>query len=244
MSARLKLAILSESPADEAAIALLVEAVLQRPFSRVQSDLRARGWPSVAQILPAVVRHLHFNTDADGLVVVVDSDDSVVHTAAHDRPDYFHPFCRLCRLRAVFRQSTKKLPPARGRTTVLRAVGVAVPAIEAWYLSGRPTDPDVTEQAWREGQESARLPYTRAQLKQRVYGTDRPSLVHETACAVREVRRYWPDTRRLEHDFPGFASLAGDLRQWAEQIEARTRAPLEKIKAESQAENQLEPPSP
>lgn len=244
MPARLKLAILSESPADEAAIELLVQAVLQGPFTRVQSDLRARGWPSVAQILPAVVRHLHFNTDADGLVVVVDSDDSVVHTAAHDRPDYFHPFCRLCRLRAVFRQATKKLPPARGRSSVLRAVGVAVPAIEAWYLSGRSTDPDVTEQAWRDGLERAHLPYTRAQLKHRVYGTDRPSLVHETACAVREVRRYWPDTRRLEHDFPGFASLAGDLRQWAGQIEARDRDPSEKAEPVSQVESKPELPSP
>jgi len=210
----MKLAILSESPADEAAIALLIEAVLRKPFVRVQSNLRARGWPSVAQVLPAVVRHLHFNTQADGLVVVVDSDDSVVHTAAHDRPDYFHPFCRICRLRAVFRQATKKLPPARGRERVLRGVGVAVPAVEGWYLCGRATDPDVSEQAWIDGQASGRLPYTRAPLKHRVYGTDRPTLEHETVCALQEVRRFWPDTRRLEHDFPGFASLANDLRGW------------------------------
>lgn len=210
----MKLAILSESPADEAAIELLVQSVLKGPFVRVQSTLRARGWPSVAQVLPAVVRHLHFNTDADGLVVVVDSDDSVVHTAEHDRPEYFHPLCRLCRLRAVFRQSTKKLPPARGRAFLLRAIGVAVPAVEGWYLCGRVADPDVSEQAWIDGQERGKLPYTRSQLKYRVYGTDRPSLVHETECAVREVRRYWPDTRRLEHEFPGFASLADDLRSW------------------------------
>jgi hypothetical protein len=76
----MKLAILSESPADEAALGVLIEAVLGGPYLRVQANLRARGWPSVAQVLPAVIRHLHFNTDAEGLVVVVDSDDSVVHT--------------------------------------------------------------------------------------------------------------------------------------------------------------------
>ena len=208
----MKLAILSESPADEAALGVLIEAVLGGPYLRVQANLRARGWPSVAQVLPAVIRHLHFNTDAEGLVVVVDSDDSVVHTPLHDKPDYFHPQCRMCRLRAVFRQSTKNLPAARGRSRVLRGVGVAVPAVEGWYLSGM--DDAVTEAAWIEGQTKEHAPYSRAQLKARVYGTDRPSLAHETHCALRQVRRIARDTRRLEFDFPGFAALAADLRSW------------------------------
>ena len=54
----MKIAILSESPADEAAIAVLAAAVLGGPFERVQPALRARGWPNVAQVLPAVIRHL------------------------------------------------------------------------------------------------------------------------------------------------------------------------------------------
>jgi hypothetical protein len=138
----MKLAILSESPADEAAIAVLVEAVIGHKFTRVQSSLRARGWPSVAQVLPSIIRHLHFNTDADGLVVVVDSDDSVVHTAPHDAPEYYHPMCRMCQLRAIFRQTMKKLPPAHGRDRVLRGVGIAVPAVEAWYLCGNGSELD------------------------------------------------------------------------------------------------------
>ena len=210
---RMKLAILSESPADEAALRTLVAAVLAPDEPAfLGAGLRARGWPSVAQVLPAILRHLHFNTDADGLVVVVDSDDSTVHTAAHDAPGYFHPLCRLCQLRAVFRQTTKRLPPAQGRARVLRGVGVAVPAIEGWYLCGR--DDAVTEAAWIEGQRSGRPPYTRAELKWRVYGTDRPSLPLETRCALREADRHRRDTRRLENDFPGFGSLARDLRGW------------------------------
>jgi hypothetical protein len=47
-----KLAILSESPADEAAFGILIESVLDRPFVRVRANLRARGWPSVLQVLP------------------------------------------------------------------------------------------------------------------------------------------------------------------------------------------------
>lgn len=208
----MKLAILSESPADEAAIAVLVEAVIGHKFTRVQSSLRARGWPSVAQVLPSIIRHLHFNTDADGLIVVVDSDDSVVHTAPHEAPEYYHPMCRMCQLRAIFRQTMKKLPPAHGRDRILRGVGVAVPAVEAWYLCG--LEDSVTEANWIAGQAAAQLPYTRRQLKGRTYGTERPNLHQETEIAVREARRHARDTRRLEYDFPGFASLASELRAW------------------------------
>ena len=218
----MKVAILSESPADEAAIRVLVEAVLREPIQQVQAGLRARGWPNVAQVLPAVVRHLHFNTEADGLVVVVDSDDSVVHTTAHEAPDYHHPLCRLCQLRALFRRTAKKLPPARGRERVLRCVGVAVPAVEAWYLCGR--DAAVSEAAWLAGQQRGIAPYTRRELKWRVYGTDRPSLPHETRRAVEEVARHRGDVRRLEADFPGgFATLAQDLRTWRGAASGQTR---------------------
>ncbi len=206
----MKVALLSESPADETALRVLVTAVLKDAPRFIGPGFRARGWPNVAQLMPAVLRHLHFNTDTDLLVVVVDSDDSVVHAPAHDAPGYFHPQCRICQLRAVHRQTTKKLPRAHGRDRVIRAVGVAVPAVEAWYLCGR--DATVSEAAWVEGQGKGRLPYSRAELKWRVYGTDRPSLPHETVCAVREAERQRHDTRRLEHDFPGFAALANDLR--------------------------------
>ena len=205
----MKIALLSESPADEAALRVLVTAALRRPAQFVQPGFRARGWPNVAQLVPAVIRHLHFNTDTAALVVVVDSDDSVVHTAAHDRPGYFHPHCRMCQLRAVFRQTQKRLRPAHGRAQVLRCVGVAVPAIEAWYLCGR--DASVTEEAWIAGQALGRPPYTRAELKWRVYGTDRPGLPLEIQCALEEVARLKPDLRRLENDFPGFAALTADL---------------------------------
>lgn len=209
----MKIAILSESPADEAALRVLVEAVLGGPVQRVQHALRARGWPSVAQVLPGVIRHLHFNTDADGLVVVVDSDDTTVHTPEHDAPGRFHSECRLCRLRSIFRQTVKHLPPARGRAHVLRGVGMCVPAIEAWYLCGR--DERVTEGAWAEGLRTGVPPYTRNELKWRVYGTDRPSLPLEIRCALAEVARHQHDLRRLENDFPGsFGPLAHDLREW------------------------------
>ena len=207
----MKVALLSESPADEAVLRVLVTAVLGSEPAFGNTGFRARGWPNVVQLLPALIRHLHFNTDAEVLVVTCDSDDSVVHTAAHDAPGSFHPQCRMCQLRAAFRQTVKKFPPAHGRARVLRAVGVAVPALEAWLLCGR--DQHVTEAAWVAGQASGRWPYTRAELKWRVYGTQRPSLPHEIRCALREAERHRRDPRRLEFDFPGFEALANDVRE-------------------------------
>lgn len=209
----MKLALLSESPADEAVLRVLAGAVLREPVELVAPSLRARGWPSVEQVLPSILRHLHFHTDAHGLVVVVDSDDTPVHTEEHEAPGYHHPLCRLCRLRAVFRRTLRKLPPAHGRAGPLRAVGLAVPAIEAWLLCGR--DESVTEQTWIAGLAGGRVPYTRRDLKARVYGTTRPTLPLQLARGVEEVRRHRGDLRRLENDFPnGFGALARDLRSW------------------------------
>ncbi len=209
----MKLAILSESPADEAALRVIVQALLAEPLQLVTPALRARGWPSVEQVLPSILRHLHFNTDARGLVVAVDSDDSPVHTAEHEAPGYHHPLCRMCRLRAVFRRTLKNLPPARGRAGPLRAIGLAVPAIEAWLLCGR--DDGVTEEEWIAGLARGELPYTRRDLKARVYGTTRPTLPLQTERGVAEVQRHRGDLRRLENDFPhGFGALARDLRKW------------------------------
>jgi hypothetical protein len=212
----LRLALLGESVVDETALGILVEAVLGAPFIRVQPNLRARGWPSVLQILPAVARHLYFNTDADGLVVLVDADDTEVHGAGHEAPGYFHPRCRLCQLRAAFRRATKTLPPARGRSRLLRGMGLAVPAAEAWYLCGR--EEIVGEATWLEGMRAGRPPYTRRELKARVYGTERPNLYQAIEHAGSASRRLARDLRRLEFDFPGFAALADDLRRWPAQI--------------------------
>ncbi len=206
----MKVALLSESPADEAVLRVLVDAILGEPAQVAPTGYRARGWPNVIQVLPAVIRHLHFNTDVDTLVVTCDSDDSPVHTEAHEAPQYYHPHCRMCQLRAVFRQTSKRFPSAHGRLKVRRVVGVAVPALEAWLLCGR--DSDVSEAAWINGQQAGRLPYTRAELKFRIYQTERPSLPHEIQCALRETERHRRDLRRLEYDFPGFAALMKDLK--------------------------------
>lgn len=209
----MKLGLLSESPADEAALCILLGAVLGATVEPVQPPLRARGWPNVMQVLPAVMHHLQFQTDAFGLVVVVDSDDTRLHDANHADPDKFHPLCRLCQLEMTIRRARKRwiLPP--DRAGLHTAVGLAVPAVEAWYLCG--SDPEVGEAAWRRDRERELVRYTRRDLKQRVYGTMRPSLPLEVRRAEEEARRLARDIHQLERAFPnGFGSLANAVRRW------------------------------
>jgi len=73
----MKVAIYGESPADEAALRILVDGLLGAPTEAIGFPwLKSRGWPSILQNLPKVLQYLHYQTDAQGLVVVVDSNRS------------------------------------------------------------------------------------------------------------------------------------------------------------------------
>jgi hypothetical protein len=105
------------------------------------------------------------------------------------------------------------LKPRGGRPELKVAIGLAVPAIEGWYLVGK--NHQVGEAAWIAGLASGRPPFTKPRLKQLVYGRERPSLELETECAVREARRIIRDMRAIESAFPaGFGLMAEEIRSW------------------------------
>jgi hypothetical protein len=94
------------------------------------------------------------------------------------------------------------------------AVGLALPAIEAWYLVG--VDHEVGEAAFRVGLSAAKTHLTtqhyRRQLK-KVYGTERPSIELETEVAVLETRRICQNIGAIEACFPdGFGPMAREIR--------------------------------
>lgn len=210
----MKVAILSESPADEAAVRVLVDGILGRQTQPVSLfPLQTRGLSAVFDILPVVLKHLHYRTDAEAFVVVVDSDNSPVHMDAHEQLGGTDEKCRLCRLRQVVVQAQAQLRPIPSRSTTKIALGLAVPAVGAWYRCGR--DPHVSEAAWIVGLQSGSFAYTKLRLKQDVYGTDRPSLTLETQRATEEARRLIQNLTLLENLFPsGFGLLARDVRSW------------------------------
>ena len=76
----MRVALLSESPADETALRVLIKAVLGR-VSFAPTGFRARGWPNVAQVLPSVIRHLHFNTDTEVLAASIRHPIHIVEAA-------------------------------------------------------------------------------------------------------------------------------------------------------------------
>ena len=209
----MKVAVLSESPADEAAIRILIDGILGRPTqSADMPPIRTRGVPGVFTILPTVLKHLHYRTDADALVIVVDSDQTPVHKPEHEQEGGADERCRLCKIHQTVDPALAQLP-VQGRSQIKIAVGIAVPAVEAWYQCGR--DPHVTEAAWIASLPSGPFPYTTRSLKEDVYGTSHPSLDLETRRATEEARRLAQDLQLLEQCFPtGFGALAREVRNW------------------------------
>ncbi|HEV3081288.1 MAG TPA: hypothetical protein VG013_18535 [Gemmataceae bacterium] len=202
-----------ESPADQAAVAVFAEGILGKPPDPINMDLEARSVPGFFGALEGVVRGVHYNSDAEGLIVVVDCDDDELHVPAHDAPGGGGDRCRLCRVRKIIAQARRQLKPRQGRPELKVAIGVPVPAIDAWYLVGK--SHQIGEAAWVTGLASGRPPFTRPQLKTLVYGTDRPSLELATERAVTEARRIITDVKAIESAFPtGFGLMAQEVRSW------------------------------
>lgn len=210
----MKVAIFSESSADEAALRVLVDAMRGQPTEPVGLiGLRTRGWPSVLGTLPAVIKQLHYHTDAEALAVVVDSDDSPVHQPSHDPTDAAQRGCRFCQLSSVVTLEQSRLTTVAGRSMLKFAVGLAVPAFEAWLLAGLHVH--VTETAWTRSLQSKQRPYTRRELKQLAYGAEPVPLAVETARMVEHAQRLASDMTPLETHFPiGFGAFAHSVREW------------------------------
>lgn len=204
---------LSESSADEAAVRLLVEAILGQPTELVLPEgLRTRGWPGVLNILPNVLRHLHYRTDTEGLVVVVDSDKSPLHREDAS-PESETCDCRLCKVRRAAMRTQAELQSRHLKTVIKFAAGLAVPSIEAWFRCG--IDPHVTEAAWMQSLQSNSFPFTTRSLKRDVYGSDSPGLPLQTERAIEAARRLSQQPDLLKTFFPsGFGSLINDLSRW------------------------------
>jgi len=75
----MKIAYYCESPADQAAMAVFTEGILGEPPEPISLDLEAHSVPKFFSALDGVFRGVHYNSDAEGLVLVVDCDDTELH---------------------------------------------------------------------------------------------------------------------------------------------------------------------
>ncbi len=209
----MKIVFFGESPADQAALSVFTEGILGKCPKLTDMDLEGHGVTGVLNALAGVFRGVYYNSDAEGLVVVVDSDDTELHDLDHDKLPEGSKGCRLCQVRKIIAQARKHLRARPNGGELKVAIGVAVPAIEAWYLVSK--EHQVGEATWRAGLAANRLPFTRPKLKEIVYGTARPSLKLETECATREARRIINNINAIETAFPiGFGLMASEIRSW------------------------------
>lgn len=202
----MRVAILSESTADEAGLRLLVDSVLGIPTVGPEGiSLRSRGWPAVRNVLPTIARQLHWKNLADGLVVVADSNHATVLEE--------HPRNRLREIMATVEELRSSLRPIPGHVPLRIAVGVASPAIEAWLLChGRA---EISEATWEKGLTDKHEPYSKLSLKQMLYGMDKPNLGLETERMIQAATQMAGQISLLESRFPnGFGLLAKELRTW------------------------------
>lgn len=204
----MKLAVVSESSADEAAIRILVDGLIGVKTEPVAINKFAtrRGWSGRQKVLPAILKDLHYQSDADALAFVLDSDTSPVHNLEHETPGNALPKCRYCAAWETIRNTQKKLRPI-GRQLVKVAVGLAVPSIEAWLRCGK--DPHVTEAGWLVALNERKCPYDTRRLKIDVYGTEYPSIELETTRMAEEAQRLIGMLDQVEQAFPtGFGAFA------------------------------------
>lgn len=163
----MRVAILSESSADEAALRFLVDAALGiKTVPVADFPLRSRGFNAVRAALAAIIRFLQYRTEADGLVVVVDSN----HTSLDDGAEKN----RLRELRKASDEVCAHLGAVAGRIPLRVAIGVAAPAIEAWLLCKRRLE--ISEAAWEQGLRSKQEPYSKLDLKRWLYEVEFASL--------------------------------------------------------------------
>lgn len=212
----MKIAVLSESPADEAAVSILIEGLLGSAVQRVFfPEPPTRGCSGVFKAVEPTLRHLHYRTDVEAIVVTLDSDESPLHRREHGESGSCDTKCRLCRLRKKIKNIQASLRPRQGRGPIRIGMGIAVPAIEAWCLFD--TDSRISEPAWIQALQSRRFPFTKKSLKQTLYGSIDPPLALETKLLVEQAQRLVKEKQLplLESLFPvGFGALADEVRSW------------------------------
>lgn len=202
----MNVAIISESETDEQVVCILAQAVLGEGLTAYRPRIQRRtgGWTTVIPTVEKVIRLAYFGDHRiDGVIAVMDSDDSVF-----DPPD--SPSCRLQQMRSMVDSFLADVSSKSTRPALHVALGLAVPALEAWLRCG--IDPHVNEAAWASALQSGQYAYDRRSLKKDVYGSARHI---DAAKALAEGHRLADDITQLETHFPiGFGALANDLRQW------------------------------
>ena len=195
----MNLAIISESPADEAALHAFCQTYLGREFPLVPHRVEVRrGWTALRKDLPAALQALRYYTPATVILVVVDSDGSELHTNA--------PTNRLDELREIARRCLMPKTAADRKITCL--LGLAVPCIEAWWLAHK--NFQIGEATWLARHSLPSLPYDKQTLKKDLYGS---ALDRKREVMISAARASAAHSDLLSERFPiGLKPVLAELR--------------------------------
>jgi hypothetical protein len=212
----MKIAFFSESKTDEIVLKHLVEEIKKAEIEKADlpTNLRFRSSSHLVKNLPVVIRSVHYNSDANFLVIASDSDDYPVHIAQHDINE--NAQCHLCRLRKIVKESLAEIQSFEGKEMLKIAIGVPVPAIEAWLLFG--INPHVSENTWIRKQNGEKIVFDRKILKAQLYGVNHISEEKRTQISLKAIERLIESELfdDLEKAFPqGFGSVSNEVKSWS-----------------------------
>ena len=131
----MNVALLAESEVDQQILEYLVSTILaQRVDVALPRKFEVMGRPGVRNTLPSFVKHTHYCTNADRIVATADADGPLDHNQDE------RCACRLCEPRGAALRGLGELQETQRQDLPTLAIGIAVPAIEAWLLVNKRPD--------------------------------------------------------------------------------------------------------
>ncbi|MBM4072709.1 MAG: hypothetical protein FJ271_27850 [Planctomycetes bacterium] len=110
---------------------MFTAAILGQPLESISMDLEAHSVPGFFNALDGVFRGVHYNSDAEALIIVVDSDRTEPHELTHDFQKDTGIGCRHCKIAQIIARARNQLKPRQSQAELKIAIGLAVPSIEA-----------------------------------------------------------------------------------------------------------------
>ncbi len=209
----MKIGYYRESPADSSSHGNLRGGNSRRRGATDSTlDLEAHSVPGFFSALNSVFRGVHYNSDADGLVIVVDADHTELHDPSHDTNTAKD--CRYCQASNIIQRARTQLQPRIGRPELKVAIGVTLPSIRSWVIVWQIDE--VGEAAWKTSLASGKRLFTSQNLKKWCTARIAPRSNWRRNVRSRETLRIRENLKSIEDAFPiGFGLLAQEIRSWS-----------------------------
>jgi len=110
----MKIAIFGESSTDDAVIEILAQAIIGEEIEFISAprleirDTKRGGSANMYKHLRNFFRYWYYSTEAEYLIMIIDSDDTPIHQIEHEEEGKENEKCRLCALRQNIKKSNRR----------------------------------------------------------------------------------------------------------------------------------------